>query len=390
MVRVKTAGMVIARGSRRLWPLAALAAAGAMLPVTAGAASASVHDSTYRQVNLVSDIPGLAGPPDQDLVNSWGVSASPGTDQTPGGALWVSDNGKDKTTLYTAGTATTLNKAGLVVTITSGAPTGQVFNGDPNSNDFVVRDAAGQSGAAAFIFASENGGIDGWNPRVGVAPGASPPSTVTEVGHDSGANAVYKGLAQAQASDGKTYLYAANFRSGRVEVYDSAFQPVELSGGLFVDPRLPAGYAPFDIAEFAGKLYVTYAKQNAGLEDDVAGPGHGFVDVFSNDGALIRRLASRGALNSPWGLALAPDNFGRFSGALLVGNFGDGHINAYNPTTGAHLGELRGPNGRPIAIEGLWSLRFGNGNAAKTNELIFSSGPAGETHGLLGKLILAS
>ena len=393
MMRVKTPGIAIARGprgSRRLWPLAALVAAGTVLPVTAGAASAGVHDSRYQQVNLVSDVPGLAAVTDPDLVNSWGVSASPGTDQAPGGALWVSDNGKDKTTLYTSGTATTVNKAGLVVTITSGAPTGQVSNGDTNPKDFVVQDAAGHSGPAAFIFASENGGIDGWNPAVGVAPGQNPPSTMTEVAHDSGANAVYKGLAQGQASDGKTYLYATNFRSGRVEVYDSDFKPVELPGGLFVDPRLPAGYAPFDIAEFAGKLYVTYAKQDAGLKDDAAGPGHGFVDVFTNDGALIRRLVTRGALNSPWGLALVPDNFGRFSEALLVGNFGDGHINAYNPDTGANLGQLRGPNGQPIAIGGLWSLRFGNGNAAKTNELIFSSGPDGETHGLLGKLVLAS
>ena len=135
---------------------------------------------------------------------------------------------------------------------------------------------------------------------------------------------------------------------------------------------------------------MTYAKQDAGREDDVAGPGHGFVDVFTNDGTLIRRRVTRGALNSPWGLALAPDNFGRFSGALLVGNFGTGDLNAYNPVTGAHLGQLRGANGHPIAIEGLWSLRFGNGNAAKTNELIFSSGPDHETHGLLGKLVLAS
>jgi len=365
-------------------------AAGIVLPVTAGVASAGVHDSRYRQVNLVSDIPGLVGAPDPDLVNSWGVSASPGTDQAPGGALWVSDNEKDKATLYASGTATTVSKAGLVVTITSGAPTGQVFNGDTNPNDFVVHDAAGHSGPAAFIFVSENGGIDGWNPRVGVAAGENPPSTVTEVARDNGANAVYKGLAQAQASDGKTYLYATNFRSGRVEVYNSDFKPAELPGGLFVDPRLPAGYAPFDIAEFAGKLYVTYAKQGAGLKDDAAGPGHGFVDVFTNDGALIRRLVTRGALNSPWGLALAPGDFGSFSGALLVGNFGDGHINAYNPDTGAHLGQLRGPSGQPIAIEGLWSLRFGNGNAAKTNELIFSSGPGGETHGLAGKLVLAS
>jgi len=389
MMQVKTPGTAVARGARRLWPLAALVAAGTMLPATAGAASAGVHDSTYRQVNLVSDIPGLAAP-DSDLVNSWGVSATPGTDQAPGGALWVSDNGKDKTTLYTSGTATTVSKAGLVVTITSGAPTGQISNADTNSNDFVVRDAAGHSGPAAFIFVSENGGIDGWNPGVGVAAGAKPPSTVTEVAHDSGAKAVYKGLAQAQASDGRTYLYATNFRSGRVEVYNSAFKPAELPGGRFVDPLLPRGYAPFDIAEFGGRLYVTYAKQDAGREDDVAGPGHGFVDVFSNNGTILRRLATRGALNSPWGLALAPANFGRFSGALLVGNFGDGHINAYNPVTGLPLGQLRGTDGKPIAIDGLWSLRFGNGNAAKTNELIFSSGPDDETHGLLGKLVLAS
>jgi len=393
MVPIKNLSFTMARGPwgfRRLWPLAALAAAGAALPMTAGVASANVHNSTYRQVNLISDVPGLAATPDSDLVNSWGVSASPGTDQAPGGALWVSDNGKDKTTLYTSGAGTTLDKSKLVVTITSGAPTGQVSNGDPNPKDFVVRDAAGHSGSAAFIFVSENGAIDGWNPNVGVAAGDNPPSTVTEVARDNGAHAVYKGLAQAQASNGKTYLYATNFRSGRVEAYNSHFKPVKLPGGPFVDRRIPAGYAPFDIAEFAGKLYVTYAKQDAGREDDVAGPGRGFVDVFTNDGALVRRLVTRGALNSPWGLALAPDDFGRFSGALLVGNFGDGHINAYNPVTGAHLGKLRGPNGRPIAIDGLWSLRFGNGNAAQTNELIFTSGPDHEAHGLLGKLVLAS
>ena len=169
----------------------------------------------------------------------------------------MSDNGKDKTTLYTSGSAMTVNKAGLIVTITSGAPTGQVSNSDTNPNNFVVHDAARHSGPAAFIFVSENGGIDGWNPNVGVAAGANPPSTVTEVARDNGANAVYKGLAQAQASDGRTYLYATNFRSGRVEVYNSDFKPASLPGGRFADRRLPAGYAPFDIAEFAGKLYVT-------------------------------------------------------------------------------------------------------------------------------------
>src|SRR5437764_931740 len=156
---------------------------------------------------------------------------------------------------------------------------------------------------ALFIFDSENGGIDGWNPGVGATgPG---PSTVTEVAVKNGANAVYKGLAQAVASDGHTYLYAANFRSGRVEAYDDTFTPVELPGGLFVDPRIPAGYAPFNVQELAGQLYVSYAKQDATLHDDVAGHGHGFVDVFTNDGALIRRLVTRGHLDSPWGLALA-------------------------------------------------------------------------------------
>ena len=204
-----------------------------------------------------------------------------------------------------------------------------------------------------------NGTIDGWSPTVGAT--SSNPSAVTEVARDNGANAVYNGLAIVQASDAKTYLYATNFRSGRVEAYDSTFKPVQLPGGLFVDPRLPAGYGPFGIAEINGKLYVTFAKQDATLHDDVAGPGHGFVDVFTNDGAFVHRLASRGALDSPWGLALAPAGFGRFSGDLLVGNFGNGHINVYSPSTGAHLGQLRQESGRPIVIDGLWGLSFGTG-----------------------------
>ena len=358
-------------------PLAAVT--GLAVVATPAAASPSV----LRQVNLVSDVAGLAPVTDPDLVNPWGLSASPGTDQTPGSPLWVSDNGTDQTTLYQGATATTVTKVPLVVKISSGAPTGQVFNSD--TSGFVVHDAAGHSGPARFIFASENGGIDGWNPSVGASgPGTS---TVTEVAVRNGANAVYKGLAIAQASDGHSYLYAANFRSGRVEVYDDTFTPVQLPGGLFVDPRIPAGYAPFNVAELAGKLYVSYARQDAGLKDDVAGRGHGFVDVFSNDGAFIRRLVTHGQLNSPWGLALAPAGFGSFGGALLVGNFGDGHINAYDPLRGRHLGQLRGTHDKPIVIDGLWALSFGNGNAAKAGELLFSAGPDGESHGLLGKIV---
>ena len=376
-------------GRSRLWAAAAsVLAAGALATMgvaaaPAGASPAGSHSSGYRQVNLVSDIPGAAALTDPDLVNAWGLAASPGTDRAPGSPLWVADNGSDKATLYNNGTATSVSKAGLVVSVTGAAPTGQVFNG---TGGFAVHDSSGHAGSALFIFDTENGTIDGWNPAVGTS---APPSTVTEVARDNGANAVYKGLAIAQASDGHSYLYATNFRSGRVEAYDTTFTPVELPGGLFVDTRLPAGYGPFGIQEIAGKLYVSYAKQDATLHDDVAGQGHGFVDVFTNDGAFVKRLVTRGALNSPWGLALAPAGFGRFGGALLVGNFGDGHINAYNPVTGTHLGQLRQPKGQPIAIDGLWGLRFGNGTAAKTGELLFSAGPNDESNGLLGKIAVA-
>jgi uncharacterized protein (TIGR03118 family) len=377
---------------RRARQAAVIVTAGALtaLGVTAASAGASPPGG-YQQINMVSDQPGVAPLTDPDLVNAWGLSASPGTDAAPGSPLWVSDNGTDKTTLYSGASATTVTKVPTFpngIDVTSGAPTGQVFNADTDPNGFFVHDAAGHSARAAFIFDSENGGIDGWNPGVGATgPG---PSTVTEVAVKNGANAVYKGLAQAVASDGHTYLYAANFRSGRVEAYDNTFTPVELPGGLFVDTKIPAGFAPFNVQELAGQLYVSYAKQDATLHDDVAGQGNGFVDVFTNDGAFVKRLVTRGQLNSPWGLALAPASFGRFGGALLVGNFGNGKINAYNIKNGGRLGELRGTNNKPIAIDGLWGLRFGNGNAAKTGELLFSAGPDGESHGLLGKIVAVS
>ena len=373
-------------GARRrsLWSAATIVTAGTLVTMALGAAPAGAHTTAYRQINLVSDQAGKAPLIDPDLVNAWGLAASPGTNAHPGSPLWVADNGTDKATLYQGATATSVSKVGLTVSVTGAAPTGQAFNSDPSA--FVVSDNQGHSGSALFLFDTENGTIDGWNPGVGGTGGNT--STVTEVARDNGANAVYKGLAIAQTSNGKTHLYATNFRSGRVEAYNSTFKPVELPGGLFVDPRLPAGYGPFGIAEIKGKLYVTFAKQDATLHDDVAGPGHGFVDVFTNNGRFVRRLITRGALNSPWGLALAPAGFGQFSRDLLVGNFGNGHINVYNPMTGRHLGQLRRPSGRPIVIDGLWALMFGNGNAAKTNELVFSAGPNDESHGLLGKIVV--
>jgi uncharacterized protein (TIGR03118 family) len=383
-----THGLVFSWRGALLGVLASVAAIAFAIPAKAGSPT-SLSNPAFVQVNLVSNQPDVAPLRDPDLVNAWGLAASPGTDQAPGTPLWVSDNGSDKATLYNNGTATTVSKVGLTVGVTGAAPTGQVFNTDTNPNDFVVTDASGHSGRALFIFDTENGTIDGWSPGVGVAPGAMPPSMVTEVARDNGANAVYKGLAIAQASDGHTYLYATNFRSGRVEVYDSTFTPVELPGGLFVDPKLPTGYGPFGIQEIGDQLYVSFAKQDAALHDDVAGQGNGFVDVFTNDGAFVKRLVTRGQLNSPWGLALAPSGFGNFGGDLIVGNFGDGNINVYNPNNGARVGALRQPNGRPIVIDGLWGLRFGNGNAAKTGELIFSAGPNDESDGLLGKIVVA-
>jgi len=364
--------------------IAAIVSAGALAAGALGAApaGASAHIGAYRQINLVSDQPGKANLPDSDLVNAWGLAASPGTNASPGSPLWVADNGSDVATLYKGISATSVSKVPLTVSVTGAAPTGQVFNGDGSA--FIVKDGQGNSGSALFIFDTENGTIDGWAPNVG----GPPPSMVTEVARNNGANAVYKGLAEATVK-GKSFLYATNFRSGRVEAYDSTFTPVEMPGGLFVDRGLPTGYGPFGIAEIKGMLYVSFAKQDSTLHDDVGGSGHGFVDVFTNNGKFVRRLVSRGALDSPWGMALAPAGFGQFSGDLLVGNFGNGLINVYNPDNGAHLGVLRRSNGVPIQIDGLWGLMFGNGNAAKTNQLIFSAGPSHESHGLLGKIVVA-
>ena len=375
-----------ARATRRALSVATIVSACALAvgALSVAPAGATAHVSGYRQINLVSDQAGKANLRDRDLVNAWGLAASPGTNASPGSPLWVADNGTDKATLYVGTGPASVAKVPLVVSVTGAAPTGQVFNADPNA--FVVSDSQGNSGPALFIFDTENGTIDGWAPNVN--PNGTNPSTVTEVARDNGANAVYKGLAEATVK-GKSFLYATNFRSGRVEAYDSSFTPVEMPGGLFVDPGLPAGYGPFGIAEIQGQLYVTFAQQDATLHDDVSGPGHGFVDVFTNTGAFVRRLVTRGSLNSPWGLALAPRSFGRFGGDLLVGNFGNGLINVYNPANGAPLGRLRQPNGLPIQIDGLWGLRFGNGNAAKTGELLFSAGPSDESHGLLGKIVVA-
>jgi uncharacterized protein (TIGR03118 family) len=328
--------------------------------------------TAFLQTNLVSDQPGMAKLTDPNLVNGWGIGLSP-----TAGAFWVSANGSDNAVLYGGGVkGSPLTVNSLVVAIPGGAPTGQVFNGTP---DFVVSSGTA-SAPALFLFASESGEITGWNPAVPPPP----PSTNAQPGA-SVSGAVFKGLALA-SSGGSNFLYAANFHDNAINVFDKTFLPVSLAG-TFTDPSLPAGFAPFNIQAINGKLYVTYAKQNAAKHDDVAGPGNGFIDTFDTSGHFLQRLVSNGPLNSPWGMALAPATFGEFAGDLLVGNFGDGAINAFDPNTGASLGPLQDGSGAPVVIDGLWGLTFGNGaTAGDKGTLYFSAGPGGEQHGLFGSL----
>jgi uncharacterized protein (TIGR03118 family) len=364
--------------------------AGSSLGLTGLAASASASNSiasqAYQQTNLVSDIPGLALHTDPNLRNAWGTSTGPGL------PIWVSDNATGVTTLYD-GQGNPQPGPGnkqLVVTIPAapsagpgavGAPDGTVFN--PTPDGFVVT-KNGVSASARFLFATEDGTIAGWNSAVDLthAVTAVDRSTVTDQAGDRGA--VYKGLALVSTPAGK-FLYATNFRFGTIEVFDTNFHLVN----SFTDPTVPAGFAPFGIHNIGGNLYVTFAKQDAAKHDDDAGPGNGFVDVFAPNGTLLQRLASRDRLNSPWAVTLAPATFGAFGGDILVGNFGDGRINAFNPTTGQFLGQLR-RHGGPITISGLWGLRFPTGSLNVTpNALYFTAGINDEADGLLGDIVPA-
>jgi uncharacterized protein (TIGR03118 family) len=358
------------RLSRLRWALT-LGLAAAVFPLALAApVAASQPGNAYRQTNLVSDLPGLAQLTDPDLVNPWGLAAGPTS------PAWVANNGTNTATIYPGFVnGSPIQKAGLVVNIPGGAPTGQVFNPTPG---FVVSSGTA-SGPARFLFNSEGGQVTGWNPDVPPPP----PSTQAQVGA-SVPDAIYKGLALASTPAG-TFLYAADFHNGRIDVFDSGFNVVHLSGS-FSDDEIPAGFAPFNVQALGGVLYVAYAKQDADREDEIAGPSLGFVDVYDTNGNLIRRLIERGQLNAPWGLALAPAGFGRFAGALLVGNFGNGRINAYDPGTGEFLGRLRYEDGRPIEIDGLWALRFGNGVTGNPTTLLFTAGIDDEAHGLFGAI----
>lgn len=328
-------------------------------------------DNGYVQRNLVSDGFVPAERTDANLVNAWGLAFN------PFGVQWVANNETGVSTLYDGDG----NAIPLVVQIPSptasngGKPTGIVFNG---SSGFAVSQAS-LTGPARFIFATEQGVIAGW------APGVDGTHAIRVV-DNSARHAIYKGLALSAGGQGGL-LYAADFYNARVDVFNSTFSPATLPSGAFHDPYLPYGYAPFGIQAIGGNVYVAYAKQNAERTEEVDGPGLGFVDVYTPNGSLIRRVASRGALNAPWGMALAPAGFGRFSNALLIGNFGNGRINAYETGFGIPLGTLRDDHHRAIEIDGLWGLAFGNGFANQpVNTLFFAAGPDDEAHGLYGRL----
>jgi len=334
----------------------------------------------YLQHNLISDGFVPADITHSNLVNAWGLVSGPAT------PWWIANNGTGTTTLYNVGTGTivtdfTVPGAGGA----QGNPTGLVFNG---GTGFVVNNGVGSPAAARFIFSSEDGTLSAFKgaPIVTVVPNAQAPAH----------GAIYKGLAIDSPTAGQ-FLYATDFHNGKVDIFDSSFHAVTIPGA-FTDPNLPAGFAPFGIQNINGTIYVTYALQDEDAEDDVAGPGNGYVDAYDTSGNLIRRVASAGELNSPWGLALAPANFGRFSGDLLIGNFGNGRIHAFDPAQLTEAGEfeavglLHSASGRPIQIDGLWALQFGHGASANgpTNTLFFTAGPAEEEHGLFGSLVNVS
>jgi uncharacterized protein (TIGR03118 family) len=357
----------------------AVALGGASAAFAANGKGNGKGNDTYQVTNLVSDGFAPAAHNDPNLVNPWGVAFN------PFGFVWVADNGTGLSTLYDGDG----NPQSLVVQIPSasgegtGTPTGIVFNGSSDASSFAVTSpTSGASGTSKFLFATEDGIIAGWAPSVDL--------THAFVGVDNSVNeANYKGLAIGAGGSGQM-LYAADFHNGRVDVFDSTFAPVALGSGAFTDPNLPEGYAPFGIQAIGGNIYVAYAKHadDSDEEDEEeAGPGLGFVDAYDPNGVLLDRVATHGTLNAPWGMALAPAGFGRFSNALLVGNFGDGTISAFDLKNNTPLGQLRGADHKPISIEGLWGIAFGNGlQNQPVNTLFFAAGVDDEAHGLYGRI----
>jgi uncharacterized protein (TIGR03118 family) len=311
----------------------------------------------YQQTNLVSDVDSFgAARIDPTLVNPWGISFSATS------PLWISANHTSLSVIYDKDGNTVIPN--VTIENGNGAPTGQVFNG---TSAFIIPETGKP---ARFIFCGENGTIDAWNGG----------TSAIRVADRSGNNAVYKGMVMANDGTGN-FLYVANFKKGKIDVFDSTFKFV--TNKLFVDHSIPDDFGPFNIRNINGNLYVTYAKhQGPDNEDDKKGPGNGYVDIFNTKGELLSRFASKGALNSPWGIVAATPGFSPYKNAILIGNFGDGRINLFSEN-GDLIGALKDVTGHDIIIDGLWALENNIHNANPDN-LYFTAGPADETHGLFG------
>ena len=336
----------------------------------------SIVNPTFTATVLVSDIPGQAKFTNADLVNPWGMALGLNS------GLWVAGNGTGIIRAFDGAGLAIASTVPLSVTIPApgggtSAPTGVATSA---TSGFVISSGAA-SAPATELFATEDGTIVGWSSNVDQNRGII-------VVDNSSSGAVYKGLAIGFTASGG-FLYATNFHAGTIDVFDSKFQPVK-KAGMFTDPNLPTGYAPFGIASINARLYVSYAQQDKDKQDDVAGNGHGFIDIFETDGTFVQRFTSRGMLNSPWGMAWAPfEGFGGFSNGLFVGNFGDGAVNVYDFDSGELLGQVSDVRGNPIHIPGIWALQFGLGVAnGASNALYFTAGGQSEKHGFFGTLTL--
>jgi uncharacterized protein (TIGR03118 family) len=356
---------------QRLVP-AALAATLAALLVAVAASSAGGPGNHYKMTGLASDVPGLAPVTDANLQNTWGLARGAST------PWWIANNGTASTSVYT-GSGTRIDIGGQPTQGVPGDPTGAVFSGI--SGQFQVGTAADPTAldTSNFVFDSEDGTISAW--RIG--------STAAQVTVDmSSSGAVFKGLAISNGPSGPR-LYATDFANGNVDVFDGSWNPVN-TPGAFVDARLPSHYAPFGIQTIGDRVFVTYGKQQPGSDDEAHGRGLGIVDAYDLDGRFLGRVAQHGQLNAPWGLAWAPASFGRFGGDLLVGNFGDGQINAYQEMQNGHFehrGTLHVATHGKLAIDGLWALEFGNaGSNGDPQTLFFTAGIQDEAHGLFGTI----
>jgi uncharacterized protein (TIGR03118 family) len=344
--------------------------------------------TTFADTALVSnksEVIATAATMDANLQNPWGIAVAPGL------PFWISDNNSNLSTLYSGAgvqetqTITGSTATGIAIPASAAGvqanPTGQIFNG---TGGFLVPTSKGQE-TALFIFDGEGGLISAWAQDSGATA-----VTAYDDGIVNGANhAVYKGLAIGTVS-GVTYLYATDLHNNKVDVFDTNFSKPAAMQGKFVDRNLPAGFVPFGITALNGQLYVSFAKQDAAMHDEITGAGLGYVDIFDFSGNLVNQFASAGALNAPWGIAIAPTGFGSLEGDVLIGNFGDGTVNVFSPN-GTSLATSKGPlmagNGQPLAFSGLWALAFGNGDADKPiTTLFYTAGFASQIDGVFGSI----